>query len=94
MTLVGFLFTLARLALPVIITWIQEAQRAGIVTEGEQKLLGKQALGLAKELGAWDDSQITVRNKSDADLDDLLSGRVRENKSRGTPGQSGPQSNL
>lgn len=73
----GVLFTLAKLLLPIILKWVSEAQRAGIVSEGEQRVLGLQAIALVKELGVLDELDSRLKNMSDADLDALVTGVPR-----------------
>lgn len=80
MTITAFLFALAKGLLPILFRWVAEAQRAGIVTEGEQRTLGLLAAAFVKELGVWDDIQSEIPKKSDADLDDILGGGLRRRK--------------
>ena len=77
-TVIAFLFALAKAALPLITKWIADAQRAGIVSEAEKNLLGQQALGLAQELGAWNEITTRTSDMSDSDLRDLVTGVRKE----------------
>jgi hypothetical protein len=75
---IAFWFGLAKAILPIVLRWIADAQRAGLMNEGEKRLLAKQLVAYAEELGLWNDIQNEVSNMSDTDLRDLLTGRLSE----------------
>lgn len=69
---------IAFMLLPVILKWIEKAQREGVMKEGEKRLLAELLAKHVEELEIFDDVEQEVIGLRDSDLDDILTGSVRE----------------
>ena len=72
----GIILSIVKPLLPIFLNWIVKAYKNGIISEAERDLIGRQLVMAAEELNVWNDIRDEIRQRPDASLRDILTGRV------------------